>query len=308
MKAISKQPLNLNFPIPIRTRDLSRVMGFRIDELPGEVAILRARWNSCHDSSRAYVSPCNQVIAWPCNGIWYLARRHKNYNIDATEQRCLGWDLFGIGPCIEFVLPSTIVVPVLGPHESTTGVDVRCQRIHPPADAAPRTANVLGYDVEFRICRSERNGTSQRYAELNFGPPRKTALGQPRRATYLTDCRHYLRDVSVHKHVAGQAIMRLLTFIHASGYALDDQANRPDLLRIGEYNMLPNSQRPYALLNWPGTVTTTLLAFPGLPCVRRVVPPETVESIVAEVDASLVNGVLIRRVRSGVWQKLRHSG
>jgi hypothetical protein len=101
--------------------------------------------------------------------------------------------------------------------------------------------------------------------------------------------------------------MRLLTFIHASGYALDDQANRPDLLRIGEYNMLPNSQRPYALLNWPGTVTTTLLAFPGLPCVRQVVPPETVESIVAEVDASLVNGVLIRRVRSGVWQKLRHS-
>jgi hypothetical protein len=195
MKAISKKPFNLSVLAPIHARGLSSVMAFRIDQHTGELAILRACWYHYRYSSSGYVSPCSQFIAWFCNGLWYLARRQLSYNFDTTEQQCLGQDLFGIGPCIEFVLPSTIVVPVLGPHDSTTGGDVRCQRIHPPADAAPRTANVLGYDVEVRICRSERNGISQRYAELNFGPPRKTALGQPRRATYLTDCRHYLRDV-----------------------------------------------------------------------------------------------------------------
>lgn len=292
MKEIRRTSFEEMIGAPIFVRSFASVMKFSRSYEAGLARLKLDRWREHARVPGAFVN--GQFIAWYRVGSWYIARRYKTRAIGQLRDRAQARPLFGV-PSDSFVVPSTLVVPLVGPSKPSYSNN-RCERVFPPSAAAPHELRVDDELVELRICRAEFSGRVQLYAEANFGASRYTEDGHPRRAVYLADHRQAPISCSS-KVLVATTLMALPRFIREAGYAPHYSARRSDLLRVGYFDVLPGHESLCASMKWPSAAEHVLLAFEATPR-PRVVRRELIQDVLGEVDESLKEGGLMTWVGS----------
>lgn len=281
--------------VPFYARSFAQVMRFHVDEQVGYARLLDAQW-AWHDRfGDCLVNQHRTALGWFGHGSWRLAFRIRNRTFQPLESQRAATALFEQAPDESFVLPTTIVVPLCAPRmlPKTEGPDFHCCRVCPPPDKAPNVQQILGRDVEFRICYAKTRSKVQYYAEANLGPPRYNVAGQPRRAVYLADHRQWLPDDVRDKTLVRQMLVQLPRYVVEQGYRMSSAAQRPDLIPFGYYDVLPGSEGTCGTVNWPGQAKPDLFAFAALPQTG----PQPSSAPVSEgdvVDSNFLDGDAIK--------------
>lgn len=292
MKEIRRTLFEEMIGAPIFVRSFASVMKFSRSYETGLARLRLDGWGEHARVPGAFVN--GQFIAWHKHGSWYIARRYKTTTIDRQSDKAELRTLLG-NPSAMFIMPTTVVIPVVGP-STPTYENNRCERVFPPNAAAPHELRIHDELVELRICRAEFSGRVQLYAEANFGASRYTEDGHPRRAVYLADHRQAPISCSS-KVLVATTLMALPRFIRKAGYAPHYSARRGDLLRVGGFDVLLGHESLCASMKWPSAAEDVLLAFEATPR-PRVVRQELVHDVLAEVDESLKEGGLMTWVGS----------